>query len=88
VVIGADHIEVLGNRVLGPDPHDLHSLVAEAVHAERGIVDVRIVDRVTSLANAVFDPCGRNFTPVVGAPHGLLIPMGEMDSSRPSRDLL
>src|SRR3982074_3485422 len=29
-------------------------------------------------------PCGRNFTPVVGAPHGLLIPMGEMDASRPS----
>ena len=61
VVIGADHIEVLGNRVLGPDPHDLHSLVAEAVHAERGIVDGRVVDRVTSQANAVFDPVRTKF---------------------------
>src|SRR5712675_1615812 len=37
VVIGADHIEVLGHGVLGPDPHDLQRLVAKTVHAEGGI---------------------------------------------------
>src|SRR5258707_4364928 len=49
MVIGADHIQIFGNSVLGPDPHDLESLVTEAVHAEGGIVDVRVVERVAAL---------------------------------------
>ena len=46
MVIGADHIQVFSNSVLGPDPHDLESLVAKTVHAEGGIVDIRVVDRI------------------------------------------
>src|SRR5712664_3153771 len=49
MVIRADHIQIFGNSVLGPEPHDLESLVTKAVHAEGGIVDIRVVERVTAL---------------------------------------
>src|ERR1700687_1681237 len=53
MVIGADHIQIFGNSVLGASPHDLESLVTKTVHAEGGIVDIRAVERVTALAKKI-----------------------------------
>jgi hypothetical protein len=44
MVIGGDDIHVFGNSVFAPDPHDLQSLVPKTVHAEGGIVDIRVVE--------------------------------------------
>src|SRR5882762_8283652 len=51
MVIGADHIQIFGNSVLGPGPHDLESLVTKTVHAEGGIVDIRVVERIAAQTN-------------------------------------
>ena len=48
MVIGADHIQIFGNSVLGPDPHDLESLVTKTVHAEGCVVDIRAVERIAA----------------------------------------
>src|SRR6266446_1139209 len=48
MVIGADHIQIFSNSVLGAGPHDLESLVTKTVHAEGGIVDIRVVERIAA----------------------------------------
>src|SRR5207253_3048044 len=48
MVVGADHIQIFGNSILGSDPHDLESLVAKPVHAEGGIVDIRVVELIAA----------------------------------------
>src|SRR6266436_7265671 len=53
MVIGADHIQIFGNSVLGPDPHDLKILVTKTVYAEGGVVDIRVVERLTVQAKKV-----------------------------------
>jgi hypothetical protein len=50
MVIGTDEIQFFGNGVLGPRPYDMQRLIAKTVHAEGGIVDTRVVERVTALA--------------------------------------
>src|SRR5262249_60958518 len=50
-VVGADHVEIFGDGILAPEPHDSESLVAKSVHTEGCIVDIRVVERHTAQAN-------------------------------------
>src|SRR6266436_6809779 len=48
MVIGADHIKVIRDGVFRAGPHDLQDPVTKTVHAERGIANIRIVERCTT----------------------------------------
>src|SRR4029077_2968657 len=50
MVIGADHIQFVGNGVFHTGPHDVEYPVAKTVHTEGCIDDIRVVKRVTALA--------------------------------------
>jgi len=43
MIIGGDYVQLVGNGVSHPGPHDLEDLVAETVAAEGRIGDVRVV---------------------------------------------
>src|SRR5580700_8092759 len=53
MVIGCDHIELLGERVFHPGPHDLKNLVAKTVAPKGCVDDVAVVDRCTVFADKV-----------------------------------
>jgi hypothetical protein len=63
MVIGADHIQVIRDGVFRTGPHDLESLITKTVHAEGGIVNIRVVERATAQTKkasrgSVSPPCG------------------------------
>src|SRR6195256_6493136 len=66
MVIGADHIQIFGNSVLGPDPHDLKILVTKTVHAEGGIVDIRVVELLTAEAKKASRDIGKSGLRIAG----------------------
>ena len=66
MVIAADHIQIFGDGVLGADPHDLENLVAKTVHAEGGIVDIRVVERLAVLAKKVSRDIGESGLRIAG----------------------
>src|SRR5882724_1479493 len=66
MVIGADHIQIFGNSVFGPDPHDLESLVTKTVHAEGCIGNVRVVERLTVFAKKGSRDIGKSGLRIAG----------------------
>src|SRR5712675_1490274 len=60
VVIAGYYIQIFGYSVLGPDPHDMQSLISKTVHAERGVVNIRVVERLTALAKKASRDIGKS----------------------------
>jgi hypothetical protein len=51
MVIGGDHIHLVGDGVFHAGPRDLHNPVGQPVRAVGRINDVRVVERETAQAN-------------------------------------
>src|SRR5882757_267095 len=60
VVIAGYYIQIFGYSVLGPDPHDMQSLISKTVHAEGGVVNIRVVERLTALAKKASRDIGKS----------------------------
>src|SRR2546422_9957140 len=64
MVIGGDYVQLVGNGVSHPGPHDLEDLVAETVAAEGRIGDVRVVEHDAALAQKIATDIGKTGLPI------------------------
>src|SRR5262249_56792815 len=66
MVISGDHIHLVGNGVLDAGPIDVENPVSKTADTERRIVDIRVVECLTSQANEVSRDIGKSHLWIAG----------------------